>query len=471
VRTVAIIGAGPGGLVAAKHALDAGLEPVVFEASGQVGGQWAKQPETSGIWPGMTTNTSRQMTAFSDLPPDSSLPLHPEAGAIGAYLEEYAERFGITGLIRFGTRVSEVRPGWTVDGEHFDGVTVANGHFQRPWIAGALGVFKGDPMHACDYPGAAELAGKRVLVLGNGISGSEIAADLAGCADVTQAFRKPRYVIRKNDDGASSDWRWYTHASAVARRGLPREEVSQLMQQRVLRLVGNPADYGAPAPDPSLAVAGVALTQDWLEAVRSGAITCRPSLAGVVGTEVRFADGMVSEFDVVISATGYDMGAVPFLSDDVRALLGRDLRLHLHTLHPDLPGFGLIGRFFALGPYFPLLELQARWIAAVFSGAVDAPDEATMRAGIAAPPRPAEAHDLLALEIAEAMGVAPDLDARPGLTEPLTFGPLLPARWRLDGHGAHPDAVKWFTTQLGSSPRPPVDPEVVEGLERASADP
>ena len=49
-------------------------------------------------------------------------------------------------------------------------------------------------------------------------------------------------------------------------------------------------------------------------------------------------------------------------------MLGPDLRLHLRTMHPDLPFFGVVGEFALQGPYFPLLELQARWIVGAWSG-------------------------------------------------------------------------------------------------------
>jgi dimethylaniline monooxygenase (N-oxide forming) len=63
---VAIIGAGPSGLVAAKYALQAGFDVTVFEASDDLGGQWHATASHSGVWPGMHANTSRAMTAFSD---------------------------------------------------------------------------------------------------------------------------------------------------------------------------------------------------------------------------------------------------------------------------------------------------------------------------------------------------------------------------------------------------------------------
>src|ERR1700749_2891296 len=102
---VAIVGAGPGGLAAAKYAIEAGFDVTVFEASDDLGGQWQTTAAHSGVWPGMHTNTSRAMTAFSDFPAPASHPLPPAAEQIHAYLRSYAAHFGVTERIRFGARV------------------------------------------------------------------------------------------------------------------------------------------------------------------------------------------------------------------------------------------------------------------------------------------------------------------------------------------------------------------------------
>src|SRR5215203_144348 len=129
---MAVIGAGPSGLLMAKHALEAGFEPTVFEASGDLGGQWDTAAVHSGVWPGMHTNTSRAMTAFSDFPAPAAHPLHPAAEQVRDYLAAYARAFGVVDRVRFGTRVEAVEPGWVVDGERFDAVVVASGRFRRP---------------------------------------------------------------------------------------------------------------------------------------------------------------------------------------------------------------------------------------------------------------------------------------------------------------------------------------------------
>src|SRR3982751_5565623 len=105
---IAVIGAGPGGLVSAKHAIEAGFDVSVFEASDDLGGQWNTAAAHSGVWPGMHTNTSRAMTAFSDFPPPAEHPLHPAAEQIHAYLDAYARAFGVVDHIRFDTPVEDV---------------------------------------------------------------------------------------------------------------------------------------------------------------------------------------------------------------------------------------------------------------------------------------------------------------------------------------------------------------------------
>ena len=98
---VAVIGAGPSGLLAAKHALEAGFDVTVLESSDDLGGQWHVEAPHSGIWPGMHTNTSRAMTAFSDFPAPRDHPLHPAATQVRAYLDAYAHHFGVVERNRF----------------------------------------------------------------------------------------------------------------------------------------------------------------------------------------------------------------------------------------------------------------------------------------------------------------------------------------------------------------------------------
>src|SRR5260221_9578278 len=102
---VAIIGSGPGGLVAARYLKHHGFEPVVFEQDDEIGGQWNVRFPHSGVWPSMVTNTSRSLTCFSDLALEPKISIFPSNKAILAYLERYARKFDILSHVRFNTRV------------------------------------------------------------------------------------------------------------------------------------------------------------------------------------------------------------------------------------------------------------------------------------------------------------------------------------------------------------------------------
>src|SRR6478736_3463369 len=83
--SVAVIGAGPGGLAAARWLLSQGFEPTIFDQAPVLGGQWTGLPGLSGVWPTMHTNTSRVLTAFSDLEHETGN-VYPSGRDILAYL-------------------------------------------------------------------------------------------------------------------------------------------------------------------------------------------------------------------------------------------------------------------------------------------------------------------------------------------------------------------------------------------------
>ena len=137
---VAIIGAGPAGLVAARYLASEGFEPVVFEQGATIGGQWSGDRARSGVWPSMRTNTSRILTAFSDLAHADGSQVYPSNQAIRDYLCAYSERFSLTPRILLHTPVvglewSDRGGRWiirTPSGDRaFTHVVIATGAFRR----------------------------------------------------------------------------------------------------------------------------------------------------------------------------------------------------------------------------------------------------------------------------------------------------------------------------------------------------
>lgn len=462
-ETVAVIGAGPGGLVTARWLLAQGFEPTIFEQGSGLGGQWSGDPGRSGVWPAMHTNTSRILTAFSDLEHRCDT-VFPSNRDILDYLHRYADMFGLTTRIRFGTRVELLsRDGdrWRLQyggtGECFDRIVVAAGRFQTPAFpavsgldafAGASGVIS-----TFDYRGPSAYQGRRVLVAGCAVSALEIASELAllGASRVVVTQRRQRYVLPKFAAGVPSDHRIFTRYGALANEMLPPAEVDRQLREIVVEAGGSPEQYGAPAPDPSLFAAGVTLNQGYLPLVAEGRITVRLWLHAVDGTTVTFADGTAEDFDAIIMGTGFRL-SLPFLDGDIRATLDVD-EVHLDadrsTFHPDLPGLAFAGLWDQSGGYFVPLELQARWIAYTWGGVIAPPADADQRASVAAyrarrgMPQKTRMN-LAALTFARAAGVEPDLGRWPDLRRALLFGPLAPSCFRLEGPDALPDAAERF---------------------------
>ncbi|KUI31621.1 dimethylaniline monooxygenase [Mycobacterium sp. IS-1742] len=468
-RRVAVIGAGPGGLVAARWLQAQDFTPTIFERSPTLGGQWAGIVGRSGVWPAMHTNTSRVMTAFSDLDNDGA-PVYPSNRDVLDYLHRYADMFGLYPRIRFGFQVDRLEQdgaGWRIGGagtsEWFDKVVVATGRFHRPAIPPVLGLatFTGSAaiVPSYDYRGPLPYAGKRILVAGCAISALEIAVELAlsGAARVVVAQRRQRYVLPKFARGVPSDHRMFTRYATLAAETLPAPEVDRQLREIVVEAAGTPDQYGAPAPDPSLFAAGVTLNQGYLPLVAEGRIAIRPWMAGVDGTRVTFADGSAEDVDGIVFGTGFRLH-LPFLSEHIRSVVGLDaahLDSYLHTFHPELPGLAFLGMWDQSGGYFVPLELQARWIAYTWGGVVAAPTEAEQRSGIAAyrarrglPQK--TRMNLAALAFARAAGVEPRLDRWPQLRRALLFGPLAPSCFRMEGPDARPDAARRFESDAAA---------------------
>jgi dimethylaniline monooxygenase (N-oxide forming) len=455
---IAVVGGGPAGIVVAKELQEAGLEPIVLEQSAGLGGQWNAGAPHSGVWPGMRANTSGAMTRFSDRPTPAGWPVFPRAEDVGRELVEYANHFGVAQRVRLGARVvaAVAAPdgdGWdvtieeTADGSvatrRFAAVVGCSGRFAQPHVPAADELPFGARVavsHAAAYRGRDAFRGRRVLVLGNSISGLEIAADLALDPSITvvSACRRPRWIIPKLARGVPADQEWFTAFADLLGRTLAPEELSAGLRASLQAAAGDPAAVGGLTPDPDLLATGLSQSQHYLPLVAEGRIDVRPGIAAVAGDAVTFADGTAATVDAVVLATGYDV-SMPYLDGvDLSGLVG-------HTFAPEHPGLALMGQYVLHGPYFPVLELQARWITAVWTG---------RRELAGAPPLPAlpfYVHHQLAGAFASAAGAAPDPAAHPERADALLFGPMLPERYRLADPAA---AARYAQATAGFAPAP-----------------
>jgi dimethylaniline monooxygenase (N-oxide forming) len=376
VKRVAVIGAGAAGLTSARWLTDAGLEAMVFERTGAVGGIW--RPDTGLAYPSMRTNTSRQKTAFSDLAFDPALPDHPYRDQVLAYLDRYADVTGVRSRIRFGRTVVAVRPSagaWIVDGEAFDAVVVASGLNARelePQLRDR-DRFRGAIVHARDYRDPAGFAGKDVVVVGAGSSGADIAVELVPIArSVNVAVRDVPTLVPRHHRGRPYDHRATRLAQLLppaARRWRARRILAEEYRRRGLRL-----DHVSLKTTPGT---------DLLDELARGHVTMRAALVALDESGAIFADGTRIDADAIVLATGY-APEFPFLPPGVPATVDGALALYRLVFPPGVAGLAFVGMTRVSGPVFAVAELQARWVAAVFAGRAALPAADVMRGEIEA---------------------------------------------------------------------------------------
>ena len=474
LRRAAVVGSGPGGLVAAKYLKEHGFEPIIFEQADDIGGQWNVRSPGSGIWPTMVTNTSRLLTCFSDLRHRPKTPLFLSNEEILSYLHRYADRYGLYSHLRLSTRVELIERstgeatlkirfrsnGSQSKTETFPYVVVASGRFNKPFIPPVQGLESfsgsGGVIHSFHYKEPASFRGLRVLVAGCAISALEIASDLAmlGVARIVSTFRRQRYVVQKLVAGVPSDALGFTRFAALTGEVTPKEIVGKTMQDYVLRTFGSPEMYGAFEPAGDFATVGRALSQHYLPLVAEGRIVVKPWIDKIVGQIVQFTDGSSEEFDAIVFGTGFDL-SLPFLSAEISRSLDLDAKhidLYKNTFHPDWPGLAFVGLYEQTGPYFTPLELQARWIAYVWSKILQVPSPTEMWAGIAAyrskrgGPQLQSMHTI-SLMFAREAHVEPDLSEQLALARALLFGPLTSVSFRLSGPGSLTDVAAQITEE------------------------
>jgi dimethylaniline monooxygenase (N-oxide forming) len=187
-----------------------------------------------------------------------------------------------------------------------------------------------------------------------------------------------------------------------------------------------------------------------LKRIASGAITVRPAVAQLEADQVVYADGVRVHADAIIHCTGYTFN-FPFLDSSLVGVRGDIVELYQHVFHPTLANLAFIGFCIVTGPLWPVAEMQARWAARVFTGAVKLPASPQMVQAIqqqrekqirlGAHPMRVQLFEYMEA-IAKSIGVRPRLLRHPRRLLRLLAGPLTATQYRLDGPGRWKHAEK-----------------------------
>jgi cation diffusion facilitator CzcD-associated flavoprotein CzcO len=335
-----VVGAGPAGLASAACLKKRGVEAVVLEAGPDLATSWRNH------YTRLHLHTVKQHSALPGVDFPADVPRYPSREQVVAYLEQYAAHFGIAP--RTGEAVRRIS---VADGARL-AVDSTRTRYRAPVVVMATGTnrvpnpdrlpeqdrFRGQLLHAGRYRDGAPFAGQRVLVIGAGNTGAEIALDLCERgATPTLSVRTPVNVVPRDFLGIPMQ------VTSIRLRKLPlaladrigrivsRMTFGDLTRQGLLRpALGPLSSIKLRGRIPLIDVGTIA-------AIKRGAITVKPALARFTEDGAQFSDGSSAPFDAAILATGYrpglgDLVDVPGALDDA----GRPRHWKASDAHPGL---------------------------------------------------------------------------------------------------------------------------------------
>ena len=310
-QTVAIIGGGPTGIGIGRELRDGGIDFEIFEAADDFGGVWNSAGACGRTYPSLHLISPKFNTQVADFPMPEDYPDYPSHELMLRYIRSYAKAFGMYERTRFGSKVARLEPvgsEWrvtTAKGEsaQYPLVVVANGLQRIPRFPKYPGQFDGESIHSSQYKTAEQVRGKRVLVVGGGNSGCDMAVDAVHHAAAVYHSTRRGYYYQPKFVGGKPTPQWMMELG----NKFPTKQETLAYIQETFRLAGfDGTDYGLPKPDYPLDAAHPIMNSQILYHIGHGDIRAKGDIASFEGRRVRFVDGEEAEFDVVIYATGYD---------------------------------------------------------------------------------------------------------------------------------------------------------------------
>ncbi|MGH3739826.1 MAG: flavin-containing monooxygenase [Micromonosporaceae bacterium] len=386
---ICVIGAGSSGLAAIKNLRERGFSVDCYERETDIGGAWNWRHDRSPMYASTHLVSSKPMTQFPDFPLPDDWPDYISHRQLLEYFGRYVDHFGLREHIWFGTEVHRLDPvgdgRWHVmikaQGSHelrvlrYNAVVVANGHNWRPRHPEypGLGRYQGQVIHASAYKDSSVLKDRRVLVVGAGNTGCDIAVEAAQQAAKTwHSMRRGYWFAPKYSMGRPSD----QVADRIHGLPLPLRMRQWILQAALRATAGRPERFGLPKPDHRILESHPIVNSQLLYHLGHGQITPKPDVAEFEADSVVFADGSTANPDLVVFATGYQ----PWFEFVDGAHLNADAagrpQLHLNVFTPRHEGLFAAGLVQPDSGQFPLVHWQTVAIAEWLRACTDAPARA-----------------------------------------------------------------------------------------------
>lgn len=363
--TVAVIGAGPLGLMALKNFKETGFKVTGFDARSYVGGLWRYATDDYlSVAEGTIFNSSRYRSAIPDFPFDDDVDDFPTWRQMHEYFQKYTDYFELRPHIKLNSRITRLsREGdrWAIEitpsdsgeprTEYFDKVAVAIGSFYKPRYPHIDGIeeFQGSTIHHMKFHGSPEVKGKNILLIGLHASAQDVAVTLKnhGAAQVYASHRNGiNLVARYTPTGTTFDQDltlgftkfqiWLTDVAPSLFYWL----LNTMLRRMSLTSFPNQPESLTALPVPSLETTAPLLADELYPLLNSGFVKPVGAVKRVVGPKfVELADGrVIDDMDQIIYCTGYDP-CIPFIDKehDPYPVVGEPPVLYRNTypLHSD----------------------------------------------------------------------------------------------------------------------------------------
>ena len=382
---IALVGAGPSGLAGARNLQKLGIAFQGFEAHGDVGGLWNIENPRSTVYASAHLISSKRMTEFSEFPMADTVADYPSHRALLDYFRAFAGQFDLHRHYRFHTRVLKAEPvsdapdtRWrltTQTGDaapevaEYKGLVIANGTLAEPNMPTFAGSFTGALWHTSAYKDATQFTGQRVLIVGAGNSGCDIAVDAVHHAkSVDISVRRGYYFVPKYVFGKPAD--------AIGGKITLPPRIKQRIDSTILQwFTGDPVRFGFPKPTYRMYESHPVVNSLILYHIGHGDVGVRADIARLEGHTVHFKDGTARDYDLILAATGYKLH-YPFLDHALLNWQGMAPRLYLNIFAPRFDRLAVLGMVEASGlgwqGRYEQAELVARYFKALDAGSPQA---------------------------------------------------------------------------------------------------
>jgi cation diffusion facilitator CzcD-associated flavoprotein CzcO len=261
----------------------------------------------------------------------------------------------------------------TLDGgetRRYLGVVVANGHLVKPRLPDYPGKFDGLQLHSAQYKTPDVLTGKRVLVVGAGNSGCDIAVEAVHHASaVFHSTRRGYYYWPKFVFGMPVD-KWAEQALKMRMPVWARRLFGGLAMR--MHLAGKPEDYNLPKPDHKLFESHFIVNSTLFYHLGHGDLVAKRDVKELRGDEVVFADGATEKIDVIIYATGFEL-SFPFIDQQHLAWKKSQPQLDMNMFDRQHKNLFFIGLFTTNTGNWPLMDYQSQLLGRYLNARSHAP--------------------------------------------------------------------------------------------------